>query len=531
MSYAIARIRKLKRSNLAGSEQHVNRLRETPNANPERRNVRLVGEKEPTLEELVQQRIGAQSIRKNAVWCVEMLLTASPEYFRANTPGQASYWDEERLERFQWTVQQWLTETYGDRIVRAELHLDEATPHIHAYLVPLDERGKLNCRGLFGDRTKLRQFQDSYAKALEPLGIQRGIRGSRATHTAIQEYYAAVMQEPDFELDSAVIQHQLADRRRLLKERNELEQTARHLARENGQLQQRLEKLEKVQLDLDTQDLSLEEIAAELGLKPDARQAGQWRNDSQTISITGDRFYDWQTLEGGTGAIEFVMYLQQCDFRAAIVWLRDRWGDAATVQAVIRQTEEILQSQAKKLFVLPELGEHYRQEVKVFLTKTLKLPGTLVERLYQVGLLYPDQAGRVVFVHRSLNTQTANGATVYSIKQKTETVADGSWRRQGWFYLDSEGGIKRVVLVNSAIAVLAKFVFDQPVPSGVRYLAASRDDLAIVDKIRQSLPGAIVQDLRDHDWHRMLLDSLFRKMDSPLEENREQKRIVEPEID
>lgn len=531
MSYAIARIRKLKRSNLAGSEQHVNRLRETPNANPERRNVRLVGEKEPTLEELVQQRIGAQSIRKNAVWCVEMLLTASPEYFRASTPGQAGYWDEERLERFQWAVQQWLTETYGDRIVRAELHLDEATPHIHAYLVPLDERGKLNCRGLFGDRTKLSQFQDSYAKALEPLGIQRGIRGSRATHTAIQEYYAAVMQEPDFGLDSAVIQHQLVDRRRLLKERNELEQTARHLARENGQLQQRLEKLEKVQLDLDTQDLPLERIAVELGLKPNGRQTGQWQNASQTISITGDRFYDWQALSGGTGAIEFVMYLQQCDFRAAIVWLRDRWGDAATVQAVIRQTEEILQSEAKKLFVLPELGEQHWQAVNASLTKTFKLPGTLVERLYQARLLYPDQAGQVVFVHRSLNTQTANGATVYSIKQKTETVADGSWRRQGWFYLDSEGGIKRVVLVDSAIAVLAKFVFDQPVPSGVRYLAVSRDDLAIVDEIRQSLPGAIVQDLRDHDWHRMLLDSLFRKMDSPLEENREQKRIVEPEID
>ncbi len=60
-------------------------------------------------------------------------------------------------------MHQWLDDQYGDRIVRAELHLDEATPHIHAYLVPLDERGKLNCRGLFGGRAKLSKFQDSYA--------------------------------------------------------------------------------------------------------------------------------------------------------------------------------------------------------------------------------------------------------------------------------------------------------------------------------------------------------------------------------
>jgi Plasmid recombination enzyme len=117
-----------------------------------------------------------------------LLLSVSPEYFRPLEPSRAGYWEEDKLERFQWTVQQWLSQTYGDRIVRAELHLDEAIPHIHAYLVPLDERGKLNCKGLFGSREQLRQFQDSYAQALEPLGVERGIRGSRATHTAIQAY-------------------------------------------------------------------------------------------------------------------------------------------------------------------------------------------------------------------------------------------------------------------------------------------------------------------------------------------------------
>jgi Plasmid recombination enzyme len=136
----------------------------------------------------------------------------------------------DKLEQFQWAVQQWLTENYGDRVLRAELHLDEATPHVHAYIIPLDDRGKLKRKGLFGSREKLRQWQDSYAKALEPLGVERG---SRATHTAIQEYYAAVMEEPAIDLDVEMMQHQMADRRSLLKERNELEQTVAVLAQDN----------------------------------------------------------------------------------------------------------------------------------------------------------------------------------------------------------------------------------------------------------------------------------------------------------
>ncbi len=208
MPNAIARITKLKQANLAGSEQHTHRTRATPNADATKPNRRLMDAGETmSLTELVRSRIGPQPIRKNAVLCVEILLTASPEYFRPEAPGQAGEWRGDRLEQFQWAVQDWLTQTYGDRIVRAELHLDEATPHIHAYLVPLDERGKLNCRGLFGDRAKPRQFQDSYAQALEPLGLSRGIRGSRATYTQVKEYYEAVTQSPDLTLDMAAIHH------------------------------------------------------------------------------------------------------------------------------------------------------------------------------------------------------------------------------------------------------------------------------------------------------------------------------------
>jgi hypothetical protein len=183
MPHAIARIAKLKSGNVGASGQHTRRAREVPNANPEITNIRFIGQPDKSenrnLETIVRERIGDQTIRKNAVLCVEMLLTASPEYFRPDDPSKAGYYEPDRLANFQQTVHSWLDNQYGERIVRAELHLDETTPHIHAYLVPLDERGKLNCRGLFGGREKLSQFQDSYAEALSPLGLERGIKGTK----------------------------------------------------------------------------------------------------------------------------------------------------------------------------------------------------------------------------------------------------------------------------------------------------------------------------------------------------------------
>ena len=78
-------------------------------------------------------------------------MTASPEYFRPDRPEEYGAYQADRLASWQQATIAWLTQEYGNRIVRAELHNDEATPHIHAYLVPTDAAGQLNCKKMFGD--------------------------------------------------------------------------------------------------------------------------------------------------------------------------------------------------------------------------------------------------------------------------------------------------------------------------------------------------------------------------------------------
>lgn len=84
--------------------------------------------------------------------------------------------------------------------------MDEKTPHLHATVVPIvtSERIRRKREGekkyetksgsrLSADdvmhRTKLYEYQNSYAKAMKPFGLQRGIVGSTAKHQANSEYY------------------------------------------------------------------------------------------------------------------------------------------------------------------------------------------------------------------------------------------------------------------------------------------------------------------------------------------------------
>ncbi len=194
MAYAIARIAKLKGASVASAGRHVDRTRDTPNADPAKlhENKILIGEDRP-VRELVNETIDRHGgkPRKDSVECVELMLGASPEYFNEGRDTD----NPERILLFQEKTVEFLKEQYGDRCVKATLHVDEKTPHIQAFMVPFDDRGKLNCKAMFGTRAQMRAFQNSFAAKMQPLGLERGVKGSRATHIDIQQFYGSINRE------------------------------------------------------------------------------------------------------------------------------------------------------------------------------------------------------------------------------------------------------------------------------------------------------------------------------------------------
>ncbi|MCT7953513.1 plasmid recombination protein [Ancylothrix sp. C2] len=177
---------------LKTAASHDTRAFFTPNVDPGKSVVILAGATHPDdVIKLTRQKIGSQKIRKNAVVGAEIILSASPEYFRPDNPSAYGEWDEEKLNVWEKASSQWLEQKLGHNILQTSLHLDEATPHIHCLWVPLNKQGKLSywTTEFGGTRDSLSKIQDSYAQALEPLGIERGIKGSKTTHTKIKQYY------------------------------------------------------------------------------------------------------------------------------------------------------------------------------------------------------------------------------------------------------------------------------------------------------------------------------------------------------
>ena len=154
--------------------------------------------------EAVQHRINTAGLRrkvgKNQTKAIRIILTGTHEQMmKIANGGRLDCWIDANLK--------WLRDTFGnENLVSCVLHMDEKTPHLHATIVPIvtGERVRRKREGekkyetksgprLSADdvmrRTRLHEYQNSYAAAMKPFGLQRGIVGSTAKHQANSDYY------------------------------------------------------------------------------------------------------------------------------------------------------------------------------------------------------------------------------------------------------------------------------------------------------------------------------------------------------
>lgn len=222
MAFAILRVQKLKHSiAVRRSMQHALRAQETPNADPARTPENTASaECVSDVLDKFNQRLGTQkTIRSNAVLAIEYLITASPDAMREKGRFEQDRYFMDALE--------WLKAKHkAENIVAWGIHRDETTPHMYAVVVPIDPKGKLNCRHYLGGAKALNELQTAFARDVaQQHGLNRGIEGSKARHTSIQTYYARVnasvrpqqptvaIPEPDLKarLDPAAYGRRVAD--------------------------------------------------------------------------------------------------------------------------------------------------------------------------------------------------------------------------------------------------------------------------------------------------------------------------------
>lgn len=222
-SFAIMRHgRKLKTSVQIGQVQaHNNRDAKVPNADSARRsdNELRVGTGDLAADingVMMGYGIDPAKVRSNGVLARELMFTASPEFMK----------DQANTAAFKESAWRYIDQKWGDRLAAAWWHGDETTGHWQVVVVPalrpqtqaeaeaecrsrqaedlaagVTKKRRVRCKParvaakeVWNTKADLVKAQDEFAAAMQPLGLARGLRGSKAKHQRISQFYENLSQ-------------------------------------------------------------------------------------------------------------------------------------------------------------------------------------------------------------------------------------------------------------------------------------------------------------------------------------------------
>jgi len=224
MGYVVLHFNKAKGSSEARMTAHIERKVDPPNADKGGTHLnRELIEFPPEVTNRTQailHRIKTAGIKRkitpDQVRVIRVNVSGShKDMMRIQAEGRIGEWCKDNLDYFK--------REFGEKnIVSAVLHMDEKTPHIHIALVPIvtgkrrkaKEGTKIKetirlCADDVLTKTKMVEYQDSYAEAMAKYGLIRGIEGSKAKHKSTLEHYRDTFvqtQELKLEVDELLVQ-------------------------------------------------------------------------------------------------------------------------------------------------------------------------------------------------------------------------------------------------------------------------------------------------------------------------------------
>ena len=185
--YAILRFAKYKGPEIGRIESHNERTKEKYASNPDidtsrsHLNFHLVFPERKYRAEAEKQiaEAGCRT-RSDSVRVVEVLVTASPEFFKGKKKAEIKAYFTVALDFIQ-------KHQSKDTIISAVVHMDEKTPHMHLCFVPLTEDKRLSAKEIVGNKKKLTWWQDEFWKHMvgKYPDLERGESASETGRTHI----------------------------------------------------------------------------------------------------------------------------------------------------------------------------------------------------------------------------------------------------------------------------------------------------------------------------------------------------------
>ena len=160
--HAILRFAKYKGPTVSRIEAHNERTKETYASNPDIKTELSKHNFHPVIPNGkyrdISNRIIREAscrVRKDSVTAVEVLITASSEFFEKKSR-------KEIREFFSYAVEFMKSKQNPNTYISAVVHVDEKTPHMHLCFVPITADGRLSAKEIIGNKKRLTQWQDEF---------------------------------------------------------------------------------------------------------------------------------------------------------------------------------------------------------------------------------------------------------------------------------------------------------------------------------------------------------------------------------
>jgi hypothetical protein len=201
--------------------------------------------------------------------------------------------------------------------------------------------------------------------------------------------------------------------------------------------------------------IDLKAILIQTGAIQDNFDKAKWHTPRGTISITGQKFINWNQGFGGGGAIDLIIHLKAYDFKTAVSWLFEYFPLCRP---------PISKPVQKPALRLPTRDDRKLAQIANYLSDDRLVPAELIYALINSGKLYADKRANAVFLLLGKEKRTVGAELRGTSKKRWLAMAPGSRKDLGCFYVKGSN-TKKIVLCESAIDALSCFTMHQDVIS------------------------------------------------------------------
>ena len=267
--------------------------------------------------------------------------------------------------------------------------------------------------------------------------------------------------------------------------------------------------------------IRLEVLLVSFGARHYKSDSKKWHTNRGTLSLCGQKFWNWNTGGGGGGAIDLAMHLMSCDYKTALSWLSNMFS----IKSRDLTNKDEASSFMPKPLILPKREDRNISLIVTYLHQQRAISLPLIQQLISCGKLYADQKANAVFVLWGKNKTIVGAELRGTSHRKWCGMATGSRKNPGCFYVNTPGS-KKVILCESAIDALSYYVIDnqcravstagaQPNPAWLKYFVDQNFEIMCGfdadekgDKMAQQMISLYpsVKRLRPykHDWNYVL---------------------------